>query len=194
LRQLESEHVQAQTARDSAANLVVQLDELKRQLETQRSTAERLQVKLDVTRGTLATARESLEQARQAAAIVTAAQAGYENYQAAAAKLTELERQRASRDELRQQFAVSERALIEAQSQAQRLRERQDELTAARAESARLADPVAAQHRLETRLAELRESRGEAQSLERARLTLDKELEQMRQRFSTLSREIEKAE
>jgi len=43
-------------------------------------------------------------------------------------------------------------------------------------------------------LAELRESRGEAQSLERGRLALDKELEQMRQRFSTLSREIEKAE
>ncbi len=194
LRQLESEHGQAQTARDSAANAVAQLDELKQQLETQRGTAERLQVKLNVTRGTLTTSLESLTQARQAAEIVAAAQSGYENYQAAAAKLTELERQRTSRDELRQQFATSERALIEAQSQAQRLRERQAELTAARAELAQLADPVAAQHRLETRLAELRESRGEAQGLERARLALDKELEQMRQRFTTLSRELEKAE
>src|SRR5581483_4826164 len=110
------------------------------------------------------------------------------------AKLTELERQRVVRDELRQQFAASERALIEAQSQMQRLQERQAELSAARAELAQLADPVAAQSRLETRLAELRESRGEWQSLERARLALDKDLEQMRQRYTTLSREIEKAE
>mgnify|MGYP000902751930 FL=1 len=194
LRQAELEYAAAQSARDSAAQSVAELDALKQQLDAHRTALESLRIRLEVRRGSLATAQEALEQARTAAAIVTAAQPGYGNYQAASARLAELERQRQTRDELRNKLTATERELFEAQAQAERHRERLQEVDAARSELAALADKVAEQTRLETALAQLREQRGEAQSLERARLAFEKELEQMRQRYGQLSREIEKAE
>jgi DNA repair protein SbcC/Rad50 len=194
LQQYEQDYAAAQTARDTAAQTVAQLDALKQQIEAQRSALESLRIKLEVRRGSLATARESLEQARTAAQIVTAAQAGHDNYQAATAKLSELERQRLTRDELRSKLALTERDLYEVQAQAERQRERLQEVAEARTALASLANQVAEQAQLETSLAKLRESRGELQGLEHARRALDKDLEQMRQRYSLLSREIEKAE
>lgn len=194
LQQYEQDYVAAQTARDTAAQTVAQLDALKQQIEAQRAALESLRIKLDVRRGSLATARESLEQARTAAQIVTAAQVGHDNYQAATAKLSELERQRLTRDELRNKLALTERELYEVQAQAERQRERLQEVAEARTTLASLANQVTEQVQLETSLAKLRESRGELQGLEHARRALDKDLEQMRQRYSLLSREIEKAE
>ncbi|MBI1762786.1 MAG: SMC family ATPase [Acidobacteria bacterium] len=194
LQQHETDYAAAQTARDVAAQTVAQLDALKQQLETRRAALESLRIKLDVRRGSLATAREALEQARAAAQIVTAAQAGHDNYQAATAKLSELERHRLSRDELRNKLAATEREQFEVQAQAERQRERLQEIADARVELAALADKVAEQTQFETTLAGLRESRGELQGLEHARRALDKDLEQMRLRYSLLSREIEKAE
>lgn len=194
LQQSDAEHTQAQTTRDQAAQTVAQCEQVRQQLDAQHAALESLRIKLEVRRGSLATARESLEQARTAAQIVTAAQAGYESYQAASNRLTDLERQRLNRDDLRQKLAAAERELIEAQAQAERHRERLREIAEARTALAALADPVAEQAAVESSLAQLRESRGELQSLERSRLTLDQDLEQMRQRYSTLSREIEKAE
>jgi DNA repair protein SbcC/Rad50 len=194
LQQGEAEHAQAQTARDQAAQAVTQCEQLKQRLETQRAALESLRIKLEIRRGSLVTAHESLEQARTAAQIVAAAQAGYESYQTASTKLAEFEQQRLIRDEMRQKLAAVERELIEAQAQAERFRERLREVAEARAELRALTDKVAKQATVESRLTQLRESRGELQSLERSRLALDKDLEQMRQRYTTLTREIEKAE
>jgi exonuclease SbcC len=189
----EADYAAAQTARDESANEVARLDALKTELDAQRKAAERWQGKLEVTRSQLASISEALAQAQQAAAIVAAAQAGFEKYQAAAA-LAELEQQRLTRDGLRAQLSQTEHALIETQSQAQRCAEQLAEIDEARAALAQLAEVLDEQTRLEAQLAALRESRGERQSLERARLALDKDLEQMRQRYATLSKEVEKAD
>ena len=194
LQQHERDYAAAQTARNAAAQTAMQLDALKQQIEAQRSALESLRIKLEVRRGSLATARESLEQARTAAQIVATAQIGHDNYQAATAKLSELERHRLTRDELRGKLSVTEREVFEAQAQAERQRERLQEIADARTTLKALTNQVAEQMQLEATLAGLRESRGELQGLEHARRALDKELEQMRQRYSLLSREIEKAE
>jgi len=194
LQQNQAAHAQAQAAREQAAQTVTQCEQVKQQLDAQRAALESLRIKLEVRRGSLVTARESLEQARTAAQIIAVAQAGHDSYQAASAKLAELELQRLTRDELRGKLAAAERELIEAQAQAERHHERLREIAAARQELAALSAKVAEQLEIETQLAQLREGRGELQSLERSRLTLDKDLEQMRQRYSLLSREIEKAE
>jgi exonuclease SbcC len=194
LRQLAHEHAAAQFAREQTAATVARLDELKQQLDAQRGALERLQDKLKINQAALASLREALAQARQAAEVVAAARRGFETYQAVSASLAELERQRLARDELRAGLARIERELIETQSQAARQRERLAELEAARQEKQRLAVQIAAQTKLEKRLAELREQRGELQSLERSHETYTAELEKLRQRYTTLSREIEKAE
>lgn len=194
LQELDAACALAQQTRAQAAQRVAQADALKQQLDTKRATLESLQIKLEVRRGSLATARESLAQARTAAQIVSQAQAGYAAYQAATQQLSELDLQRLRRDELRAEVATAERELLEAKMQAEGYQERLREIAAARAELTALAEPLKLQADSENQLARLRESRGEQQSLDRALATVEKELEKMRQRYSFLSREVEKAE
>lgn len=190
---LTSEGAQAASARERAAQAVAQLDDLQRGIETQRAALERWRVKLDLNSGSLVTAREAAEAARAAAAIVMAARAGYENYLTANARLSELERQRIRRDELRQRAAISERQLIEARSQTKLYQDRLNEAAAARIELASLSDQIAAQTAQEERIALLREGRGESQSLERSLSSLAHEVEKLRQRYSALNKQVEAA-
>ena len=194
LTQLERDAAQAQTARDRATEAVTNFDELKQQLETLRATAENLSIKLKLRQQSLATAREALAQAQQAAQIVKDSLSGYEGYQAATTRLTELEQQRIARDAWRAELQQVERELIELQSQAARHREQRAEIEAAQNDLAQLADALAEQTKLESELAALREARGERQSLERQRVALDHDLAQMRDRYAKLAREIEKAD
>ena len=193
-RSLEEGARTAAAERDRATREAGELDEVQRQIEVQRGAVERLRMKLEITRDKLSSAREAAEQARAAAAVVEAARAGYENYTAAAQRLSELERQREARDELRGRITVVERELIAVRVQGERSKERLGEIAKAREEAEALATKIDEQGLLEQRMAELREARGEAQSLERALSSLDRELEKLRQRYTALSRQAEGAE
>jgi len=191
---LESDLAAAEEARACAAREAAELDEVRRLAEAERGSIERLRVKLEITRGNLTSAREAAEQARGAAERVEAARAGYENYLAAGRRLSEVERQRVARDELRGRASGVERELTSARVAADRGRERVAEIAEARAELGRLAAPAAEQERVEGELARLRERRGEALGLQRSADTLDRELEQMRKRYFDLGREAEASE
>lgn len=190
---LTSEQTQAAAESARAAQAVAELDDLQRLIAAQRGALERLRVKLDLNRGSLATAHEAAEAARAAAAIVTTARPGYENYLAANARLSELERQRATRDELRQRAATTERQLIEARSQTKLYQDRLTEVATARTELTNLADKIAAQTVQEERIAVLREGRGELQSLQRSLNDREREVEKLRQRYAALNKQVEAA-
>jgi exonuclease SbcC len=193
VQSLESEGKQASEERERAAVAVIRFDELQRRLETQRGAIERLRVKLELKKDSLTVARESVEQARKAAEIVAAARIGYETYLAANARLTELERQREARDEVRKRQTAIEHDLIEARSLAKIAEQRLAEVASAREELAQLAEKIETQVSVELGIAELRERRGELQSLQNSLTGFDRELEKLRQRYGELSRQIEAA-
>lgn len=194
VQSLESESAQAAEQRIRAATLLAQFDKLQRSLEAQLGAIERLRVKLEVTKGSLSTARESVEQARKASETVAAAQIGYETYLAASDKLAELERQRGTRDALRKRQTEIEHELIEARSLAKMAEQRLAEVATARDELAKLRDKIKVQAAIEHRIAELRERRGELQSLQNSLTGFDRELEKLRRRHSELSLQVEAAQ
>ncbi|HEY7545192.1 MAG TPA: hypothetical protein VID27_09930, partial [Blastocatellia bacterium] len=194
LKTLESEQEHAIAARDRTGRETEQMGELQRSIETRRGAIERLRVKLELTTGSLATAREAAEQAKTAAKIVDEAREGYESYIGTAGRLVDLERQREARDGLRNRIAAIEHDLIEARSQAMRGQERLSEAATARSELSEVAGKVQEQNTIEQKIAELRERRGEAMSLNRLLENLDRELETLRRRCTALSRQVETAE
>ena len=191
---LETEGRQAAEERELASAIVVQFNDLLRRIETQRGVIERLSVKLELKKDSLVTARESVEQASKASAIVADALAGYEAYQAASARLADLEKQREARDELRSRMAAVEHELIEARSNLKVSEQRLTEVAEARAELGKLTARIEEQGAIETGIAELRERRGELQGLQSSLAALDRELEKLRQRYSELAKQIESAE
>jgi exonuclease SbcC len=193
LQALEIEQAATIAERERVAREALLLDELRQGIDAERRAIEQLRVKLEVMRGSLASAREGVEEAGVAAGIVTAARAGYENYQAASSRLSELEKRRESRNDLRAKIAAIERDLIDARSESRLCEARLSEIAGARAELAELADEVERQNSIEAEIARLREGRGEAQSLKRSLSALDKELERLRRRYADLSRQIEEA-
>jgi exonuclease SbcC len=194
LQSLEREQATTMVERDRIRREVEWLDELQRKIETHRRTIEQLRVKLEVKRDSLVTATEGVEQARAAAAIVEGARAGHENYLAASNRLVELEKQREARDELRARIAAIERELIEARAQSRICRERLSEVASSRDALAALSDKVEQQNKVEAGILQLREGRGELQSLQGTLAALDRELETLRQRYSALSVQLEAAE
>ncbi len=194
LQSLESEQAKVNAERERVAREVDTLDELQRKIETEWRVIEQLRVKLEVKRDSLVTAKEGVEQARAAAEIVQTARHGYEQYLEAAGRLTEFEKRREERDELRSRIAAIERELIEAAGESKLCQERLREIANSRAELAELADSIEEQNRVEAEIARLREGRGELQSLQRSLAAFDRELEKLRQRYSTLSRQLETAE
>ncbi|MCI0339491.1 MAG: SMC family ATPase [Acidobacteria bacterium] len=194
LKMLASELETANAERNRLTREIEQFNELQRKIEGQRGAIERLRVKLDFTRGSLITAREAAEQARTAAKTVEAAAKGYELYLATISRLTQLERQRETRDLLRNRVTAIERELIEARSQAMRSQERLVEAENAREELLQLSGKVEEQNAIERKIAGLREGRGELQSLRRSLEALDREIEKLRQRYSALSHQLATAE
>jgi exonuclease SbcC len=193
LKELESEYAAAIAERERVAAEVLLMDELRQGIETERRAIEQLRVKLEVMRGSLVSAREGVEEAAAAAEIVSSARAGYEHYLDASNRLSELEKRREARNDLRARIAAIERDLIDARSDSRLCEERLKESAAARAELAELADKVGRQSSIEAEIARLRERRGEAQSLKRSLSALDQELERLRRRYADLSRQIEEA-
>ena len=191
---LETECRQATENRELASAIVVQFNELLRRIETQRGAIERLSVKLELKKDSLVTARESVEQASKASVIVANALAGYQAYQAASARLAELEKQREARDELRSRMSSTEHELIEARSNLKMSEQRLAEAAEARTELGKLTTRIEEQSAIETKIAELRERRGELQGLQSSLAALDRELEKLRQRYSELAKQIESAE
>lgn len=191
---LDVESQQANAERDLASAVVTQFGELLRQIETQRGAIERLSVKLELKKDSLVTARESVDQASKASQIVANALAGYEAYQLVAARLSELEKQRETRDELRGRTNATEHELIEARSNLKLTEQRLIEVAEARSEFDQLTDKIEQQAAAEHDIAQLRERRGELQGLQNALATLDRELEKLRQRYIELSKQVETAE
>lgn len=193
-RELSSAHSAAESESARLAAEVAEGEELRRRIDEQGSTRERLEVRLRVTRDRLGAAREAAEQARAAAAIVEQARAGYESYLQASERYNALDRERQARDALRSQLSEVEREQFTISAQITRCEERLAEIATARAELSQIAPRLAEQEQLERQLAELRESRGAQQSLTRSLAQLDEELERLRKRFATVSRDLEKAE
>ncbi|MGE0130858.1 MAG: AAA family ATPase [Blastocatellales bacterium] len=194
LQSLESEQATSAAERERVAREVESLDELQRKIDIERRAIEQLRVKLEVKRDSLITSREGVEQARAADSIVKASRAGHENYIAASNNLAELEKRREVRNELRARIATIEHGLIEARSQTKLCKERLAEAAKSRDELATLADKVEQQNSIEAMIANLREGRGEMQSLQRSLAAIDRELERLRRRYAELSRQIEEAE
>ncbi|HEY6400206.1 MAG TPA: SMC family ATPase, partial [Blastocatellia bacterium] len=193
LQALESEQAATIAERESVAREAFLLDELRQGIENERRAIEQLRVRLEVMRGSLASAREGVDEASAAAEIVAAARAGYEKYVAASNLLSNLEKRREARNELRAKISAIERDLIDARSESRLCEERLSEVADARAELAELTDKIERQNAIEAEIARLREGRGEAQSLRRSLSALDQELERLRRRYADLSRQIEAA-
>ncbi|HEU0184640.1 MAG TPA: SMC family ATPase [Blastocatellia bacterium] len=193
LKALESEQAATTAERERVAREACLLDELRQGVENERRAIEQLRVRLEVMRGSLASAREGVDEAAAAAEIVAAARAGYERYVAASNLLSDLEKRREARNELRAKLSAIERDLIDARSESRLCEERLREVADARAELAELTDKVERQNAIEAEIARLREGRGEAQSLRRSLSALDQELERLRRRYADLSRQIEAA-
>lgn len=194
VQSLETESKQAGEERERAANVLAKYDELNRRIEAQRGAIERLGVKLELKKDSLVIARESVEQSRKAAEIVEASLVGYEAYLAANARLSELEKQRETREALRNRQTIIERELIEARSQEKLAEQRLAEVTQSLEELGKLTELIEQQSAIERGIAELRERRGELQGLQNNLATLDRELEKLRQRYSELARQIETAD
>ncbi|MFN7926953.1 MAG: SMC family ATPase [Blastocatellia bacterium] len=194
LQTLEQQLAHTTHERDQAEQRAREFAELAEQIARQRGIVERTNIKLQLTRGNLSTAKEAAEQARQADDIIGRSRTGYEQYSSASQRLTELERQRASRDALRTRANKIEQEFVTAKVQSERAKERLQEVQQAKTEIAGLAAAVQEQQTLETRLAELRESRGQAQGLQHAAATLDRELERLRGRFGELKNLLKEAE
>ncbi len=191
LQSLEEERAATIEERDRISREVDALDDLRRKIDVERRAIEQLTVKLEVKRDSLSSARESVEQARAAASIVSSARAGHDNYLAASSRLSELEKRREVRNELRNRITVIEHELIEARSLSRMSEERLKEIEDSRDELARLAEKVERQTSVETRIAGLLEGRGETQSLQRSLAAVDRELKRLRDRYSEISRQIE---
>lgn len=194
LQTLEQQLAQTAQERNQAEQRAREYTELAEQIARQRGLVERTNIKLQLTRGNLSTAKEATEQARQAADIVSRSQTGFVQYQAASQRLTELEKQRASRDAVRTRANKIEQELVTAKVQSERAKERLQEVQQAKTESARLADAAKEQQTLEARVAELRESRGQAQGLQHAASALDRELDRLRTRFAELKAQLKESE
>lgn len=191
---LEEELRAAIAERDHAISEAARLDELQQQIAVERGAVERWGLRLDGTRDKLATAKAAAEAAHRAAEIVAAARAGYENYQRATRTLAELERERVRRDELRAKSVQIERELMGARVQVERAREHLAEVAEARRTLAGLSAQISEQTKLDERIAQLREARGEAQNIQRSLAALDRELEKLRSRYTDISRQLEMAE
>lgn len=191
---LEAERLRIAAERDELTRETAQLDALRQEIATEQSAAERARITLDLTRGKLSTVREAAEQARTAADIVEKSRVGHAAFLAAARKLEECERRRTRRDTLRQQVTQVERELLNVRVQSERAAEKLAEVKQAHTELTGLAAAVAEQDSLERRIAQLRESRGQAQEMQESLAAFDRELERLRQKYVELSRQTEAAE
>lgn len=194
LAALEQEQAQATAEREALTRETARLDELQQQIAAEQGAVERAQIQVDHARRQLDTARGEAEKARAAAEVVEQARAGHKAFLEATRRLSQYEQQRAKRDGLRQQLAHVERELMNVRVQAERAKDKLEEAQQARAEYDKLAAQVSEQDALEQRLAKLREARGEAQSLQQSLVTLDRELENLRQKYAELSRQTDAAE
>lgn len=194
LESLQKEQEKLARARAEAEQKMLRLSDLAEQIKQQRGIVERVQIKLDLTRGNLSSAREAAEQARQAADIVTQSSAGFANYQAATQQLTELEKQRATRESLRANAAQIERELAKTKAQTDNANERLQEVAHAQKEFAQFSARVAEQENLEKQIAQLRESRGQAQGLQHAKDALERELKKLRERYAEISAQIKESD
>lgn len=194
LESLQKEQEKLARARAEAEQKMLRLSDLAEQIKQQRGIVERVQIKLDLTRGNLSSAREAAEQARQAADIVTQSSAGFANYQAATQQLTELEKQRATRESLRANAAQIERELAKTKAQTDNANERLQEVAHAQKELAQFSARVAEQENLEKQIAQLRESRGQAQGLQHAKDALERELKKLRERYAEISAQIKESD
>ncbi len=194
LQDLEQQLLTATQARNQAEQLARQYSELSEQINKQRGIVERTNIKSQLTRGNLTTAREAAEQARAAADIVTRSRAGAEQYQSAVQRLTECEKQRSTREMLRARASKLEQDHVTAKVQIESAKERLREVAHAKEELTGLTARVKEQETLENRLAELRESRGQAQGLQHAADALDRELERLRTRFAELKQRLKDAD
>ncbi len=194
LQAFEQQLVRATQERNQAEQRAQQYAELAEQITKQRGVVERTNIKLQLTRGNLSTAQEAAVQARQAAEIVNRSRPGFEQYQSASQHLTELEKQRTTRDRLRMQANKLEQEVVTAKVQSESAKERLAEVQQAKAELTDLATQMQTQVTLEKRLAELRENRGQAQGLQHSADALEQELERLRKRFAELKTQLKEAE
>ncbi len=194
LQKLEQQLLTTTQARDQAEQQARQYSDLAEQIGKQRGIVERTNIKLQLTRGNLTSAKEAAEQARAAADIVARARVGAEQYQSAAQRLGEYEKQRAARDLLRTRANKLEQDHVAAKVQIESAKERLREVAQAREELTGLTARVKEQEALEQRLAELREGRGQAQGLQHAADALDRELERLRARFAELKQRLKEAD
>lgn len=192
--ELESELLAVEAIRDEAAGTVEKFDALHHQATEQRGIIERLRMALEVNRNRLSATQQAFNAAQSAATVINAARAGYEKWLSAAQNLKLLEAQRLTRDKLREQSAQIERDLLSARVQNERITEKLNEIAEAKTKLTELSDAVTQQLAAENNLAQLREARGEAQSIERSLKSLDAELEKLRTRYSDVSRSLEEAE
>jgi exonuclease SbcC len=194
LQSLEGEQAAVIAERDRLQREVELLNELQQKIESHRRAIEQLRVRLEVKRDSLASAREGVEQARAAADTIERSRRGYENYISASNSLTDLEKRRESRDELRSRITAIEHDLIEARSQSKLCQERLREIDISRDDLARLSGGIEEQNATEAKIAQLREGRGELQGLQRRLEAINRELENLRTRYSSLYGQIETAE
>src|SRR5262249_44084804 len=83
---------------------------------------------------------------------------------------------------------------IELRSQSLMIKERLNEIAAARDELSTLSAKIVEQQAIEDRIAGWREARGELQGLKRSIKALDRELEKLRLRYAPLQKQIEAAQ
>ncbi|MEW6734028.1 MAG: SMC family ATPase, partial [Acidobacteriota bacterium] len=135
-----------------------------------------------------------LERSRDAAAQARDARPGYDTYQAASRQLQELERERTRRDERRAVVAITEQELTRLEVNLKHHREALAQIEHARVEMESLTAALSEQEGLELQLRELERKFGEKEQVERMLSKLGHELDELRNRYSDLSKDIDEAE
>lgn len=135
-----------------------------------------------------------IQRAKQASELVNKAKSGYEKFLLASEKLKTLEKSRATRDQLRNSYSSTEQQISRLESDIQHTQEALTQIEKAHQELASLTPKVQEQEALEKQLQDLQKKAGEKDQVERNISTLGRELDDLREKYSEISRSIEDSE
>ncbi len=135
-----------------------------------------------------------IQRAKQASELVNKAKAGYEKFLLASEKLKTLEKSRATRDQLRNSYSSTQQQISRLESDIEHTQQELKQIEKAHQELANLTTKVQEQEALEKQLQDLQKKVGEKEQVERNISNLGRDLDDLRQKYSEISRSIEDSE
>ncbi|MBK7996384.1 MAG: SMC family ATPase [Blastocatellia bacterium] len=135
-----------------------------------------------------------IQRAKQASELVNKAKIGYEKFLLASEKLKVLEKSRTTRDQLRNSYSSTEQQISRLESDIEHTQQELKQIEKAHQELTNLTTKVQEQEELEKQLQDLQKKVGEKEQVERNISNLGRDLDDLRQKYSEVSRSIEDSE